>query len=102
MTETMQSVPPEFDTPTYRDVLSQFDVAAEWVHLDRNIWKRLRLPQQALCVTVPVRMDSGDVHIFQGFRVQHDSSLGPTKGGVRYPPAVELGRRSGPAALLRF
>jgi len=91
MTETMQSVPPEFDTPTYRDVLSQLDAAAEWVHLDRNIWKRLRLPQRALCVTVPVRMNSGDVHIFQGFRVQHDSSLGPTKGGVRYHPAVDLG-----------
>jgi len=85
------SISPEFDTPTYRDVLSQFDAAAEWLNLDRNIWKRLRLPQRALCVTMPIRMDSGDVHVFQGFRVQHDSSLGPTKGGVRYHPSVDLG-----------
>ncbi len=87
----MQPIPPEFDTPTYRDVLSQFDAAAEWLNLDRNIWKRLRLPQRALCVAMPIRMDSGEVQVFQGFRVQHDSSLGPTKGGVRYHPAVDLG-----------
>ena len=87
----MQSIPPEFDTPTYRDVLSQFDIAAEWLNLDRNIWGRLRLPQRALCVTIPIRMDNGDVYVFQGFRVQHDSSLGPTKGGVRYHPEINLG-----------
>ncbi|MBI5756453.1 MAG: Glu/Leu/Phe/Val dehydrogenase [Nitrospirae bacterium] len=86
-----QPIPQEFDTPTYRDVLSQFDAAAEWFCLDTNIWKRLRLPQRALCVTMPIRMDNGDVHVFQGFRVQHDSSLGPTKGGVRYHPGVNLG-----------
>ncbi len=87
----MQPIPPEFDTPTYRDVVSQLDAAAEWIDLDRNIWKRLRLPQRALCVTMPIRMDSGEVQVFQGFRVQHDSSLGPTKGGVRYHLGVDLG-----------
>ncbi|MBI5194487.1 MAG: Glu/Leu/Phe/Val dehydrogenase [Nitrospirae bacterium] len=87
----MQKVPAEFDSPTYVDVLSQLDAAAEWLCLDRNIWNRLRLPQRALCVSMPIRMDSGDVHVFQGFRVQHDSSLGPTKGGIRYHPGVNLG-----------
>src|SRR3989338_2284311 len=87
----MESIPPELNTPTYIDVLEQFDAAADWFCLDRNIWKRLRLPQRALCVTMPIRMDNGDVHVFQGFRVQHDSSLGPTKGGVRYHPGVNLG-----------
>ena len=87
----MESIPPELNTPTYIDVLEQFDAAADWFCLDRNIWKRLRLPQRALCVTMPIRMDNGDVHVFQGFRVQHDTSLGPTKGGVRYHPGVNLG-----------
>ena len=87
----MTEIPQEFDTLSYRDVLAQFDAAAEWLCLDQNIWKRLRLPQRALCVTMPIRMDNGDVHIFQGFRVQHDSALGPTKGGVRYHPDVNLG-----------
>jgi glutamate dehydrogenase (NAD(P)+) len=84
-------IPSEFDSPTYRDVLSQFDAAAEWFCLDPNIRKRLRLAQRALCVTMPIRMDNGDVHVFQGFRVQHDTSLGPTKGGIRYHPDVNLG-----------
>ena len=87
----MIEIPQEFDTLSYRDVLAQFDAAAEWLCLDANIWKRLRLPQRALCVTMPIRMDNGDVHLFQGFRVQHDSALGPTKGGVRYHPDVNLG-----------
>ena len=87
----MTEIPSEFDSPTYRDVLSQFEAAAEWFCLDPNIRKRLRLPQRALCVTMPIRMDNGDVHVFQGFRVQHDTSLGPTKGGIRYHPDVNLG-----------
>ena len=87
----MTEIPSEFNSPSYRDVLAQFDVAAEWLCLDPNIWKRLRLPQRALCVSMPIRMDNGDVHLFQGFRVQHDSSLGPTKGGIRYHPEVNLG-----------
>src|SRR3972149_1277535 len=87
----MTEIPSEFDSPTYRDVLSQFDAGAGWFCLDPNIGKRLRLPQRALCVTMPIRMDNGDVHVFQGFRVQHDTSLGPTKGGVRYHPGVNLG-----------
>lgn len=87
----MTEIPSEFDSSSYRDVLAQFDAAAEWFCLDPNIWKRLRLPQRALCVTMPIRMDNGDVHLFQGFRVQYDSTLGPTKGGVRYHPEVNLG-----------
>ena len=87
----MTEIPSEFNSPSYRDVLAQFDAAAEWLCLDPNIWKRLRLPQRALCVSMPIRMDNGDVHLFQGFRVQHDSSLGPTKGGIRYHPEVNLG-----------
>ncbi len=87
----MTEIPSEFASSSYRDVLAQFDAAAEWLCLDTNIWKRLRLPQRALCVTTPVMMDNGDVHLFQGFRVQHDSTLGPTKGGVRYHPEVGLG-----------
>ncbi len=87
----MEFIPPELNTPTYIDVLEQFDAAADWFCLDRNIWKRLRLPQRALCVTMPIRMDNEEVQVFQGFRVQHDTSLGPTKGGVRYHPGVNLG-----------
>ncbi|HET6673816.1 MAG TPA: Glu/Leu/Phe/Val dehydrogenase, partial [Nitrospiraceae bacterium] len=81
----------ELDTPTYRLAVAQFNEAAEAMHLDHNLRKRLRVPQRSLIVSVPVRMDDGQVEIFTGYRVQHDSARGPSKGGIRYHPDVDLG-----------
>lgn len=81
----------ELDTPTFRLAVSQFDQAAEAMHLDSNLRERLKLPQRSLAVSLPVRMDDGHVEVFTGYRVQHDSSRGPSKGGVRYHPDVNLG-----------
>lgn len=81
----------ELDTPTFRLAVSQFDQAAEAMHLDSNLRERLKLPQRSLVVSLPVRMDYGRVEVFTGYRVQHDSSRGPSKGGVRYHPDVNLG-----------
>jgi glutamate dehydrogenase (NAD(P)+) len=81
----------EFDTPTFRLAVSQFDQAAEAMQLDDNLRERLNQPQRSLVVSVPVRMDDDRVEVFTGYRVQHDSSRGPSKGGVRYHPDVNLG-----------
>lgn len=81
----------EFDTPTFRLAVSQFDQAAEAMHLDHNLRERLKQPQRSLVVSIPVRMDDDHVEVFTGYRVQHDSSRGPSKGGVRYHPDVNLG-----------
>ncbi|QPD05787.1 MAG: Glutamate dehydrogenase [Candidatus Nitrospira kreftii] len=81
----------EFLTPTFRLAVSQFDQAAEAMHLDSNLRERLKLPQRSLVVSLPVLMDDGHVEVFTGYRVQHDSSRGPSKGGVRYHPDVNLG-----------
>ncbi len=81
----------EFDTPTFRLAVSQFDQAAEAMRLDHNLRERLKQPQRSLVVSVPVQMDDGHVEVFTGYRVQHDSSRGPSKGGVRYHPDVNLG-----------
>ncbi len=81
----------ELDTTTYRLAVAQFNEAAEAMHLDHNLRKRLRVPQRSLIVSVPVRMDDGQVEIFTGYRVQHDSARGPSKGGIRYHPDVDLG-----------
>ncbi|MCC6140453.1 MAG: Glu/Leu/Phe/Val dehydrogenase [Nitrospira sp.] len=81
----------EFDTPTFRLAVSQFDQAAEAMRLDHNLRERLKQPQRSLVVSVPVQMDNGRVEVFTGYRVQHDSSRGPSKGGVRYHPDVNLG-----------
>ncbi len=81
----------ELDTPTFRLAVAQFDQAAEAMELDANLRERLKLPQRSLVVSLPVRMDDGHVEVFTGYRVQHDSSRGPSKGGVRYHPDVNLG-----------
>lgn len=84
----------EWDTPTYRLAVGQFNEAAEAMHLDPNLRERLKVPQRSLIVSVPVRMDDGRVEIFTGYRVQHDSARGPSKGGIRYHPDVNLGEVS--------
>jgi glutamate dehydrogenase (NAD(P)+) len=81
----------ELDTHTFRLAVAQFDQAAEAMGLDPNLRERLKLPQRSLVVSLPVRMDDGRVEVFTGYRVQHDSSRGPSKGGIRYHPDVNLG-----------
>src|ERR671936_385462 len=71
--------------------VSQFEQAVEVAKVPDAIAERLRFPERALMVSVPVRMDDGRRVVFPGYRVQHSSILGPTKGGVRYDPEVTLG-----------
>ena len=87
----MTDISPEFDTPTYRMAMAQFDQAAARMDLDPNVRARLKKPSRSLIVHMPIRMDDGTVRVFEGYRVQHDNSLGPTKGGIRYHPDVTLG-----------
>src|SRR5881628_4007354 len=61
------------------------------MHLDPNLHERLKMPERSLIVSIPVRMDDDTVRMFTGYRVQHDSSRGPSKGGIRYHPDVNLG-----------
>lgn len=84
----------ELDTHTFRLAVAQFDRAAEAMQLDPNLRERLKLPQRSLIVSLPVRMDDGRVEVFTGYRVQHDSSRGPCKGGIRYHQSVSLGEVS--------
>ena len=74
--------------------IEQFDAAARKLSVDPNVAGRLRRPDRALIVSVPTRMDDGRVHVFTGYRVQHNDVLGPFKGGIRYHPAVTLGEVS--------
>ncbi len=79
------------NTHTFRLAVAQFNEAAEAMQLDTNLRERLKLPQRSLIVSVPVRMDDGRVEVFTGYRVQHDTARGPSKGGIRYHPEVNLG-----------
>ena len=82
---------PELDDPTFRLAVAQFDQAAEAMDLAANLRERLRVPQRSLAVSIPIRMDNETVKVFMGYRVQHDLSRGPSKGGLRYHPDVNLG-----------
>ena len=82
----------EFDTPTFRLAVAQFNEAAETMHLDQNLRERLKLPQRSLIVSIPVRMDDGHVEVFTGYRVQHDSARGPFKGRHSLPPTSQSRR----------
>jgi glutamate dehydrogenase (NAD(P)+) len=81
----------EMSTHTFQLAVAQFDQAAELMKLDPNLRQRLKMPERSLIVSIPVRMDNGSVRLFTGYRVQHDSSRGPSKGGIRYHPDVNLG-----------
>ena len=82
----------EWDTPMYRLAVAQLDQTAERMHLDWNVWERLRTPQRAHIVSFPFRRDDyKTVESVVGYRVQHLLTMGPTKGGIRYDGDVNLG-----------
>ncbi len=68
----------------------QFDLAAERLGIDQGIRDMLRVPQRELAVNFPVKHDDGSIHIYTGYRVQHNIARGPAKGGIRYHPAVDI------------
>jgi glutamate dehydrogenase (NAD(P)+) len=74
----------------WQHALSQLDAVAERIGLETWIHRILRRPERALDVAIPVRMDSGEIQVFEGFRVQHNQARGPAKGGIRYHPGVTL------------
>ncbi len=72
----------------------QLGIAARYLELDRGLHEVLASPQKTLVVRFPVVMDNGEVEVFEGYRVQHNASRGPTKGGIRYHPDVDVDETS--------
>jgi glutamate dehydrogenase (NAD(P)+) len=81
----------EWDTPLFRTALTQFEQALPHAAVDPAVVERLRSPERAVIVSVPIRLDDGAWTVFAGYRVQHSTVLGPTKGGIRYDSHVTLG-----------
>jgi glutamate dehydrogenase (NAD(P)+) len=81
----------EWDTPLYRMAIAQFDQGLEHADVDDDVAERLRYPERASMMAVPVRFDDGSLRVLPAYRVQHSTVLGPTKGGLRYDPHVSLG-----------
>jgi glutamate dehydrogenase (NAD(P)+) len=80
------------NSPTFQMACRQLDAVAEAIDLDPGVLERLSKPKRALVVSIPIRMDSdGRTESFIGYRVQHSLTSGPSKGGLRYHPSVDLG-----------
>ena len=81
----------EWDTPLFQTAVAQYEQALPYADVSEGVAERLRYPERAVMLSVPVRLDDERRVVFAGYRVQHSSVLGPTKGGIRYDQEVSLG-----------
>ena len=93
---------PEFDSHLYNTAVAQLDRVASKIGLESDVHERLRYPRRALVVSIPIRMDDGKTNVFIGYRVHHNTALGPTKGGLRYDLDVNLGEVTALAMLMTW
>jgi len=77
--------------PTFLMAQKQLEDVARAMNLDDDVHERLKYPRKSLIVAVPIRLDNGKTKVFTGYRVQHDLTLGPSKGGIRFHHDVSLG-----------
>jgi glutamate dehydrogenase/leucine dehydrogenase len=89
-TPMMPRIAPREELNPFRIAQIQFDMAAEFLKLDPSLRQILRTPKRVLEVSVPTKMDNGQVKVLTGYRVQHNVARGPGKGGIRYHPNVTL------------
>jgi len=93
----------EFASPMYNEAAGQFDRVARLMGLDDNVADRLRVPQKSTVVSFPFRHDKySEVETLFGYRVQHLTTMGPTKGGIRFAPDVDLGEVAALAMLMTW
>ena len=84
------------------DVLENLEGAISRLRIKEEVAERLRTPERILEVSIPVKMDDGGRKVFKGFRVQHNSARGPTKGGIRFHPSVNLDEVKALASLMTW
>ncbi|MDR1107690.1 MAG: Glu/Leu/Phe/Val dehydrogenase, partial [Spirochaetaceae bacterium] len=86
----------------YDNMLQVLELAAQKLGLTRNDYETMKYPERELKVSLPIKMDNGDIRVFEGYRVQHSSSRGPCKGGIRYHEEVDLDEVKALAAWMTF
>jgi glutamate dehydrogenase (NAD(P)+) len=87
--QTRTAAPAEELNP-FKIAQQQFDIAADYLELDDSMRQVLKNAKRQLVVSIPVKMDGGQVCVFEGYRVQHNVARGPAKGGIRFHPGVTL------------
>ncbi|WP_206808603.1 Glu/Leu/Phe/Val family dehydrogenase [Paradesulfitobacterium ferrireducens] len=86
----------------YNNMLEVLEQAAKLLDLEENDYVTIKYPERELKVAVPVEMDDGSIRVFEGYRVQHSSSRGPCKGGIRYHQDVDIDEVKALAAWMSF
>lgn len=79
----------DIDNP-FESMMARFDKAAEVLNLESGVYEYLKKPVKQVIVSIPIQMDSGEIKVFEGYRVIHTNILGPSKGGIRFSPDVTL------------
>lgn len=74
----------------FESMMARFEVAARILNLEEGVYEYLKTPVKQIIVSIPIQMDSGKIEVFEGYRVIHNDTLGPSKGGIRYAPDVTL------------
>ena len=80
-----------YDSDVFRMACRQFDKAADAINLPEEIRDRTKYPRRCMAVALPIKRDNGTTVVFEGYRVQHSLSTGPSKGGIRFHQDVTLG-----------
>ena len=93
--------PISHDNP-FQEMMERFASAAEIISLDPGLFTYLSNPSRIHITSVPVAMDDGSIEVFEGYRVIHNEVLGPSKGGVRFAPDVDLGEVKALAAWMTW
>ncbi|MDD8016797.1 MAG: Glu/Leu/Phe/Val dehydrogenase [Bacteroidota bacterium] len=86
----------------FESMMRRFDVAAEILQLEPGVYQYLKTPVKQVTVSIPIQMDNGQVEIFEGHRVIHNDILGPSKGGIRYAPDVDINEVKALAAWMTW
>jgi glutamate dehydrogenase (NAD(P)+) len=79
-----------YSGPVFDMAAQQFGVIADYLEIPIDQRDRLLLPKRSVTISCPIRRDDGSIAVFEGYRVQHHLTLGPTKGGTRFAPNVDL------------
>ena len=78
------------DKDPLESMMKRFHVAAEYLELDEEVYNVLKSSVKKIIVSLPISMDDGSIRVFEGYRVIHSNILGPSKGGIRYDPSVNI------------
>jgi len=90
------------DEDPFESMMASFDKAAEILELEPGVYDYLRKPQKQIIISIPITMDDGEIKVFEGYRVIHSNVRGPSKGGIRYAPIVNLNELNAMAAWMTW